>query len=149
MLVRGLLKSLCIFLMKWEDSTLCFVQDQMAGLDLLLELDYYHGRWIPDMAWGMDHFIGYLHFTATSLDRSGDTPKFIEYFILWTQPTPPYYCHATLVEIVELSSSSSSSFSSDMPMYAPPLTYDIEISKHILTTPLSLDPYSCFDLSWG
>lgn len=73
---------------------------------------------------GIDHFIEYLDFIATSLDGIDNASKYVEYFMWWIQATPPHYHHVTLVEIVEISSSLSSS--SDTPEYVPQPSHDKE-----------------------
>lgn len=93
----------------------------MAELDLLLELGCYHGGWIHNVVQGVDHFIEYLHFTMMSIDDTDNASKLVEYFMLCIHPTLPYYRHATLVKVVEISPSSSSSSYFDVPVYVPQL----------------------------
>lgn len=60
-----------------------------------IEVNDMIGRWIADVVRGVDHFIGYVRFTLTPLDEviiMEEAQRF-EFYVWWTQPTPPYYSH--------------------------------------------------------
>ncbi|KAH1162063.1 hypothetical protein GYH30_000795 [Glycine max] len=104
---------------------------------LLLKLDFGIGRWFSNMARGVAHFISYMRFTAMPLFYFEEAPEFGEYFIWWVQPTPPYYRHGVPVEIIKISSSSSSS---NVPNYVLRSPYVGGDSEHIVSASLALAP---------
>ncbi|KAG2381029.1 uncharacterized protein HKW66_Vig0204020 [Vigna angularis] len=56
-----------------------------------IEIHDIMGRWIPEASLDVDHFIGYLRCTITRLHEFVEESQIFEFYVWWTQPTPPYY----------------------------------------------------------
>jgi len=55
-------------------------------LELVLELECGVGKWYPNVARGVDHFIEYLRFMMMSLVKLVEAPVYVKYFICGIQP---------------------------------------------------------------